>query len=262
MEKVISNDGTPIAYQRSGEGPTLILVHGTSVDHMYWARVKGPLEAKYTLLLIDRRGRGESGDSANYKIEREFEDIAAVANSVTGSVVLLGHSFGGICAMQAALQIDNLRGLILYEPPILLERDIHREEIVRNMKRLMKTEDSDGVAEIFVQEILRFSPDQIEQLRSSPIWRGVVATAHTIIRELEFNGSQHKFNRERFNKLNIPVLLLLGGDSPEFYQRSTKILEQTLPRSRVVVLPGQKHIAMSTAPELFIREVLAFQESL
>jgi pimeloyl-ACP methyl ester carboxylesterase len=262
MEKVFSNDGTPIAYNRSGQGPTLILVHGTSVDHTCWSRVQGPLGAKSTLFLIDRRGRGESGDNDSYQIEREFEDIAAVANSITGSVVLLGHSFGGICALEATLKINRLRGLILYEPPILLESDIYREEIVRNMKWLMQTGDKDGVAKVFVQEVLRFPPDQIEQLRASPIWRGAVATAHTIIRELEVNGAQYKFNRDRFINLDIPVLLLLGGDSPEFYQRSTSILEQALPNSRVVVFPGQKHTAMVTAPDLFVQEVVAFQDGL
>ncbi len=205
MEKVISNDGTPIAYERSGQGPTLILVHGTSVDHTFWSRVRKPLEAECTLVLVDRRGRGESGDGGSYQIEREFDDIATVATSIAGSVVLLGHSFGGICALEAALKINTLRGLILYEPPILLERDLHREEIVRHMKELLKTGDKDGVAKVFVQEILKFPPDQIEQLRSSPIWRGAVSTAHTIIRELEANGTQYTFERDRFRKLDVPV---------------------------------------------------------
>jgi pimeloyl-ACP methyl ester carboxylesterase len=176
--------------------------------------------------------------------------------------VLLGHSYGGICALEVASQSHKLRGLILYEPPILLERDIHREDVIRNMKGLIQAGDNDGVASTFFREVLNFPPDQIAQLRSTLMWRGAVAIAHTIIRELETCTTQYKFERERFSRLDIPVLLLIGGDSPEFYQRSTRMLEQTLPNSRVVVLPGQKHAAMNTAPDLFVQEVLAFQDEL
>lgn len=218
MEKVISKDGTPIAYQRAGNGPTLILVHGSCVDHNFWTSVQGSLATKCTLLMVDRRGRGESGDSASYQIDREIEDISSVADSVIGSSILLGHSYGGICALEVASQSRKLRGLILYEPPILLERDIHREDVIRNMKGLIKAGDNDGVASTFFREVLNFSPDQIAQLRSTLMWRGAVAIAHTIIRELETCTTQYKFERERFSRLDIPVLLLIGGDSPEFYQ--------------------------------------------
>ena len=213
-------------------------------------------------LMVDRRGRGESGDSASYQIDREIEDISSVADSVIGSSILLGHSYGGICALEVASQSRKLRGLILYEPPILLERDIHREDVIRNMKGRIKAGDNYGVASTFFREVLNFSPDQIAQLRSTLMWRGAVAIAHTIIRELGTCTTQYKFERERFSRLDIPVLLLIGGDSPEFYQRSTRMLEQTLPNSRVVVLPGQKHAAMNTAPALFVQEVLAFQDGL
>jgi pimeloyl-ACP methyl ester carboxylesterase len=95
MDTVQSKDGTLIAYGRSGKGPPLVLVYGTTADHTRWAPVLQPLEQRFTVIAIDRRGRGGSGDGAEYAIEREFEDVAAVADSLAEQVNLLGHSFWG-----------------------------------------------------------------------------------------------------------------------------------------------------------------------
>src|SRR4051794_14799138 len=96
-ERVTSEDGTSIAYWRSGEGPPLVLVHGIASDHSRWAPVLLAFEQRYTVYAIDRRGRGGSGDSENFAIEREFEDVAAVVGSLGESVNLLGHSYGALC---------------------------------------------------------------------------------------------------------------------------------------------------------------------
>src|SRR5918994_4256030 len=103
QESVTSLDGTPIAYWRSGEGPPLVLVHGTSADHSRWAPVLPAFEERFTVYAVDRRGRGESGDSEDYSIEREFEDVAAVVDSIEAPVNLLGHSYGAVCSLEAAL---------------------------------------------------------------------------------------------------------------------------------------------------------------
>jgi pimeloyl-ACP methyl ester carboxylesterase len=116
MEKVTSPDGTRIAYYRSGAGAPLILVPGTgAANPVAWTAVLPALEAHFSVYAVDRRGHGESGDSPTYAIEREFEDIAAVVDSIGGPVNLLGHSFGGLCALEAALLTPNLRKLVLYE---------------------------------------------------------------------------------------------------------------------------------------------------
>src|SRR5208282_1202279 len=93
MEKVISKDGTPIAYQRSGTGAPLVLIHGTSGSHMRWKPVLPALETQFRVYAVDRRGRGESGDALAYAMQREFEDVAAVVDSIGDGVHLLGHSF-------------------------------------------------------------------------------------------------------------------------------------------------------------------------
>src|ERR671910_1453332 len=113
-----SVDGTPIAYSRSGEGTPLVLVHGTAADHSRWAPVLPAFEERFTVYAIDRRGRGGSGDSDDYAVEREFEDVAAMVDSLGEPVNVLGHSYGGLCALEAALRTRNVRKLVLYDPGI------------------------------------------------------------------------------------------------------------------------------------------------
>jgi len=111
MDKVRSKDGTLIAYERSGKGPALVLVHGTTADHTRWAPVLPMLEQKFTVYAIDRRGRGQSGDSVVYSLEREYEDIATVVASIREPVNLLGHSYGALVCLEVALRVTNPRNL-------------------------------------------------------------------------------------------------------------------------------------------------------
>ena len=121
MDKVISKGGTPIAYQRSGQGPALVLVYGTSATHTRWTSILPLLEKKFTMIYaVDRRGRGQSGDSAVYAIEREYEDITTVVDYIRTPINLLGHSYDALCSLEAALRVTSLHKFILHEPPIPL----------------------------------------------------------------------------------------------------------------------------------------------
>ncbi len=115
---VVSRDGTSIAAWRSGEGPPLVLIHGAAADHHRWAPVLPALEERFSVFAIDRRGRGGSGDANDYALEREFEDVVAVVEWAGEGVNVLGHSYGGICALEAAFLTDRIRKLVLYEPPM------------------------------------------------------------------------------------------------------------------------------------------------
>src|SRR5438876_7125721 len=98
---VTSRDGTRLAVWRSGQGPPLVLVHGTTVNHTDWAPVLPALRERFTVYAMDRRGCGASEDAPDYALEREFEDIAAVVDSAGEQVRLLGHSFGALCSLEA-----------------------------------------------------------------------------------------------------------------------------------------------------------------
>lgn len=115
MEHVRSLDGTLIAFERSGAGPPLVLVHGILGSSRRWP-VLPDLEQHFTITAIERHGRGESGDTEPYAIAREFEDVAAVVTAIGGEVSLLGHSFGGLCVLEAALLTPHVRRLVVYEP--------------------------------------------------------------------------------------------------------------------------------------------------
>jgi len=111
VEQVVSRDGTSIAVWRTGAGPPLVLVHGAAAEHSRWAPVLPALGERFTVLAIDRRGRGRSGDADDYAIEREYEDVVAVVEWAGEDVDVLGHSYGGICALEAALATTGSESL-------------------------------------------------------------------------------------------------------------------------------------------------------
>lgn len=257
MELISSGDGTSIACWHSGAGEPLLLVHGTSGDHLAWAPVLPALERHFTVWTLDRRGRGRSGDSSSYALERECEDIARVVDSIGGRVHLLGHSFGGLCALEAALLTSNIDKLILYEPSISLAGSAWSEECSKTMQTLLNAGKREEALLLFFRDIVKTPSQEIAALQAGPNWPGRIAAAHTIHRELQ-SISHYVFDPERFHALKIPTLLLLGGDSPPRRHRIAETLHQVLPSCRIKLLAGQQHSAMRTAPALFVHEVAQF----
>ncbi|MGQ0551243.1 MAG: alpha/beta fold hydrolase [Armatimonadota bacterium] len=260
METVKSNDGTPIAYQRSGKGSPLVLVHGTTADHTRWSLVLAALEQHFTVYAMDRRGRGESGDAEPYALEREFEDVAAVVNAAGSRVNLLGHSYGALCAMEAALRTTHLNKLVLYEPAFPVEGiETYPPGAEEKLQALLKQGDRDLLLVTFFRDTVHVSEKEIARLRAEPAWQARLAAAHTVVREMA--DADYVFDPDRFRRLAVPTLLLLGENSPSVLKKPTERLASVLPNSHVVVMPGQGHIAMTTAPELFLREVIVFLEA-
>jgi pimeloyl-ACP methyl ester carboxylesterase len=256
-----SVDGTSIAYWRSGEGSPLVLVHGTAADHSRWAPVLPAFEQRFTVYAIDRRGRGASGDSGDYAIEREFEDVGAVVDSLGESVNLLGHSYGALCALEAALLAKNVRKLVLYDPGIeVVGEEIYPPEVIERLEALLKAQDRDGVVETTMREVAGLPPETVEYMRSQPVWQARVDAAHTIPRELRAVKA-YRLDAERFGDLGVPTLLLSGGDSPAALRKAGEAVDEALPDSRLVVMPGQGHAAMDTGTDLFTTEVLRFLTS-
>jgi pimeloyl-ACP methyl ester carboxylesterase len=258
VEKIKSRDGTPIAYHRRGRGSPLVLVPGAGAANPVSWPVTPALEAQFTVHAVDRRGRGESGDGSVYSVQREFEDIAAVVDSVGEPADLLGHSFGGMLALEAALLTRNVRKLILYEgwaPPS--DAPTYPQGFVERLEALLEAGELEEVLIAHYREDAGLTPDAIEKLKASPAWPARLATAHTLPRELRA-GEQYRFDAQRFKDLRTPTLVLLGGDSPEWVKASGETLRAALPNGRMAIMPGQQHIAQYTAPDLFLREVLAF----
>jgi pimeloyl-ACP methyl ester carboxylesterase len=260
MDQVISADGTPIGYRRSGQGRPLVLVHGATADHTRWAPLLPALEDHFTVYAVDRRGRGGSGDGPTYTIEREVEDIVAVVDAVGGPVDLLGHSYGALCALEAAVRSDRVGRLVLYEPPVPTGIDLYPAGLVDRLHALLAAGDRDGVLTMMFQMVVRMPPHEVELMQRAPDWPARVAAAHTIPRELE-GAVAYRFEPARFTLLMTPTLLLVGGESPPIFTAATAALHAVLPGSRIAVLPGQQHAAISAAPALFLAEVLGFLAS-
>ena len=258
METILSRDGTPIACYRSSSGPALILVHGIgAANAAAWTGVYPVLEKHFTVVAIDRRGRGSSGDGPNYAIQREYEDIVAVAEAFDEPVNLLGHSFGGLLALEAALLTRNIRKLILYGSVPTPDQPGSSEKIIDRLQTLSDAGDREGVLATFYREVAGMNPNEIKLLRSSPAWQARMAAVGTLPREVRALG-QYAFDPDRFRDLQTPTLFLLGGESSPLLKNTVETVAAALPHSRIAVLPGQKQVAMYTAPDLFLQPVLAF----
>ena len=258
MSTVISKDGTPIAFLREGSGTPLVLVHGTGGASARWVPLLPLLTPYFSVVAVDRRGRGESGDTLPYSIEREIEDIAAVVDSLGEPVYLLGHSFGGLCSLEAALLTNNIRKLVIYESPIpMSDERIFAPDIFERLDALLAAGDREGVVTLFMVEVNQMPPHEFEIYRSTPAWPARVAAAHTLTREMHEVG-RYRFNKPRLSAIKVPTLFMLGGNSPAYFKAAIDGLHNPLPNNRVVVMPGQQHIAMDTAREEWVREVVQF----
>src|SRR3989442_2942581 len=121
MYTIMSKDGATLVCQRTGVGPPLVLVHGSGGSATRWKAILPALETNFSIYALARRGRGKSGDAPDYAIEREFDDVVSVVDSIKQPVYLLGHSYGGICSLEASLLTPHVRKLVLYEPPVPVE---------------------------------------------------------------------------------------------------------------------------------------------
>jgi pimeloyl-ACP methyl ester carboxylesterase len=253
--EITSPDGTLIGCHVSGTGPPLVLVHGTSGTHA--DLVLPHLVEKFTLIAIDRRGCGTSGDAPGpYSIEREFEDVAAVVNSVGERVSLFGHSYGALVAIGAAPLARNLAKLVLYEPPLRV-RNVS-DVFLERLDDLARRGDLETLlTEFYNVDWLSLSPEQLNAGRMERDWGLKVAAAATIPRELR-TPQEWDPNKKVYQEFTTPTLLLLGSESPEFFKQATEDATALIRDSRVAILQGQGHIATGTAPELVASELAAF----
>lgn len=264
---VVSRDGAPIAVFSSGEGSPLVLVHGATADHTTWRSVGPRLERRYRLHAIDRRGRGASGDRPVYSIEREFEDLAAVADAaaaeVGAPVDVIGHSYGGRCALGASLLTSSIGRLVVYEgapsPPDAAggRRGYRPSGVESRIAAFIEAGDRDAALETFMREIVRLPAADLEAFRADPIWPVRVAAVHTTLRELEGEASPVA-SLEALGGVDVPVLQLLGGESAAPFREATEALDARLRNGRVEVIEGARHAAHHTHVDAFVAAVQSF----
>ena len=261
----LSADGTPVRCAVEGNGMPLIMIHGTGDTYKGFRRLKEHLTPHFTLYMMDRRGRGISGDGddAKYELAREFEDVAAVIDTLAqdtgGAVNVFAHSFGALCALEGALLAHNLKRMVCYEPSLnRTAADPKRDATIEEMRRLISAGDRDATVAAHLRGIINTSEETIAKQRALPdAWAARMAMAHTMPRELHALKS-HIFEPERYSPISVPVRFLLGekstGRGPENAQR----LVAAIPGAELVVLEGQGHFGYLTAPELIAAKIVEF----
>jgi pimeloyl-ACP methyl ester carboxylesterase len=262
LDRTVSRDGTEIGYWTTGEGPSLLLIHGGLGDHTRWEALRPHLEPHVTVHAMDRRGRGASGDGSEYSIEREYEDVAAVVDAIaetSGSLVdVYCSSYGGLCAFGGAPLTSNIRRLALYEawPPVDPEAHAPPPGLVERVEALVAEGSREAALETAYRELLGLPEEELETLRVQPSWPARVAAIHTGPRELRA-FLETSFDPDQAASITVPTVLLTGSESPA-WRAEAESVAAALSDARIAVLEGQGHVADLFAPELIAETLLPF----
>lgn len=255
MIRVRSKDGTLIAVECAGVGPSLIVVHGGVGDRTRWTPMFPLLSSRFTVCAMDRRGHGASGDSTDYSLQKEAEDVAAVVDSRPGTVFVLGHSYGGVTALEATFLTERISKLVLYEPPVQDRIDLH---VVDTIEKMIQDGEREQAMVTFLREVVKLPPSEVAAMRSRPSWPKFVATIDSQPREMRALAA-YRFDAKRMSTVNMPTLLVTGSDtaSPQLKQ-AIRSLQASLPNPTLVVLEGQQHNAMDSGREKLAEAIINF----
>jgi len=250
-----SADGTRLGVTVCGDGPPLVVVHGSLAGADDWRAVRDELARDLTVYSFDRRGRGTSGDGHDYALERELEDVRAVLDAAGTGAVVFGHSFGGLLALRVAAT-TAVAGLVVYEPGLALDGP-RFGDLVDRYQELVDAGDLDGALEYGMATFVEFDAAQIEAFRSSPAWAPLATLTPTWGRELKAIDAVPP-GLDGYRGIDGPALMLVGENSPEWLVSVSRQVHQTLPGSRLVTLQGQSHDAHVFAPQLLARKIVGF----
>jgi pimeloyl-ACP methyl ester carboxylesterase len=252
MRKVISKDGTPIAFDQSGQGPALILVAGATATRLAEASLAAALAPHFTVFAYDRRGRGNSGDTPPYAVEREVEDLDALIIEAGGSAFVFGHSSGAVLALEAArLLPTRIRKLALYEPPFIIDdsRPPAPRDYAPHLMDLVASGRRGEAVEYFMTEV-GASADMVAQMRQSPMWPGLEAVAPTLAYDVTIMGDTQSGDPSPLRKwatVRVPTLVMDGtvflgrAENHVFLRHAAQELASVLPDAQYRTLEGQDH---------------------
>jgi pimeloyl-ACP methyl ester carboxylesterase len=249
MDQVTSKDGTAIAYERLGAGPAVILVGGAFVDRSENAPLAAELAERFSVYNYDRRGRGDSGDTRPYAVEREIEDLEALIAEAGGAAHLYGISSGGALVLEAAAAGVGVDRLAVYEVPYDMAeggRRRHREYMASLERSLAEGRRGDA-AELFMR-LAGASDEMVAGARSSPMWPGLEAIAHTLLYDAACMGDNRP-PTDRLARITRPTLVATGGASPEsfvggggdFFAKAADAVAASIPRAQRQTVEGQTH---------------------
>lgn len=250
---VTSKDGTIIEYSQVGQGPVLILVDGALCYRQFGPSqdLAAKLAPHFTVITYDRRGRGESGDTLPYAVEREVEDLAALIEVVGGTAYVAGQSSGAALAMDAANQLSGITKLALYEAPFVVDetgKPVTQAFLARLKEAVAQNQRSKAV-KMFMKQV--GTPGfMIVVMPLFPMWSKLTAVAHTLAYDISIivaHGSGKPLPPTLGSNINAPILVMDGGKSPTWMRHAMHALAQTLPHANYRTLEGQTHMVKAEA---------------
>lgn len=244
MEKVISKDGTSIAFDRYGEGQVVILVGGAfqhrAIDPAT-ARLAQLLARQFTVLHYDRRGRGDSTNTLPYAVEREVEDLQALIDAGGEPAFVFGMSSGAALALEAAACGLPIQKLALYEPPFNTTQEQGQETVDYNQQlNALLAEGRRDDAAAFAMMSFGAPEEAVAGMRQSPIWQRFASAAPTLAYDSAVLGDGF-VNRLRMAAIKVPALVIVGGETFDFMHEAASVLVDALPNAQHHLLKGQSH---------------------
>jgi len=243
MKNVTSKDGTKITYDQLGQGAPVVLVSGGSVDKGSNASLAEALAPHFTVYNYDRRGRGESGDTQPYAVDREIEDIEAVIDAAGGKAYLYGSSSGAALALEAARKLPTkVTKLVMWEPPYIMDP---ARRPAANTAQIFSDFIAAGkraeAAEHFMAKVVGLPPEFVEGARNSPWWPGQLALAHTLAYDATVMGD-YSLPEARIADVKVPTIVIDGGASFGFMHETADAIAKVLnDRGHRKTLEGQQH---------------------
>jgi pimeloyl-ACP methyl ester carboxylesterase len=257
METVKSHDGTEIGFDRLGDGPPVVLVCGGSVDRMSNAPLAALLADTFTVFNYDRRGRGDSGDTQPYAVDREVEDIGAVIGAAAGAAYLYGTSSGAALALEAAASGLDVTKLALWEPPYVPEGGPRPPaDTAKTYTELVESGRRGDAVEYFMSKVVGLPDEFVAQARSAPFWPQQEALAHTLAYDATIMGD-YSLPTERAASVKAPAMVMAGTASFPWMIETARALAGTLADGQVRMLEGQTH---DVSPDVMAPVLMEFFE--
>ncbi len=243
MPTVTSKDGTTIAFDRSGNGPPLIMVGGALSDRSASAPGLIPLlQPKFTVFTYDRRARGSSGDNSSYAVAREVEDLDVVVTAAGGSACVYGVSSGAALALEAAASGVAIAKLALFEPPYRADDSAPRPpaDLSQKVAEAISAGRRGDAVEYFLTKAVGLPSEAVAQMRTAPMWPGLEALAHTLVYDFAVMGDG-SIPMGRIAAVSAPTLVIASETSAPWLQKAVRVVAESLPNGQSRFLPGQFH---------------------
>lgn len=237
-----------------------MLVHGGGADHTRLVPFADLLVDDFAVHLVDRRGRGMSGDGATYDIGLEYDDLAAVAEAIGPDVIVVGHSYGGPVVIGAAVRTDAVSHVIAYEgwPSLAGSAPSYDVgDVPDRVQGLLDAGDRDGAVSLVFRDVVGLDEAELEGLRAQPFWQARLAAATTLPRELRTDPTV-QLTAAELRAVDVPLLLVIGGLNEAALRPGAEQLCSLMRDARITILPGQGHMAFDTAPDLLVSVITTF----